>query len=107
MDNQTEATQKEAFSAGYEAGWKARGEYIRDYRNSLSGTSLGLGIMMIAGLMGLMFIMTSIFMPVVPERAVIAVLVSVGFFVLGWYINKKEDVSFKKKQAEFKDKWGE
>jgi uncharacterized protein YqhQ len=108
IDCSTDITsEKEAFSAGYEAGWKARGEYIRDCRNARSGTGFGLALMLIGGMFFAAFAFTSFFMAVVIERVVVAAMISLAVAAVGYFINKLESKSYNKKQAEFKDKWGD
>lgn len=98
---------KEAFSAGYQSGWKARGEYITDYRNSITGTSIGMALMMLSGMVFVIFALTPFFYAVVAERIITMLLVTALMFVAGYFINKAETKSYAKKQTEFKEKWGD
>jgi len=108
IDCSTDITsEKEAFSAGYEAGWKARGEYIRDCRNARSGTGFGIALMMLGGMTLVMFLVMPFIMTVVIERVITASLVALSVMIVGYFINKLESESYNKKQAEFKDKWGD
>jgi hypothetical protein len=102
----TEVNEKEAFSAGYEAGWKARGEYIQDYRKAQSGSSFGLALMLIGGMSLIMFVSMPFIMSVIIERVITASLVAVLIIAGGYFINKAENKSYNKKQNDFSEKWG-
>jgi hypothetical protein len=96
-----------AFSDGYKAGWKARGEYIRDYRDSHSGTSFGLALMMIGGLA-----LACIIVAAIAYAAPIAKFVPTALFIVipmiaGYFIDKFENKNYAKKQKVFKEKWGD
>ena len=96
------------FREGYKAGWKARGEYIQDYREAQSGSAFGMSLMFIGGFMFTAFVVAGIFVPgVVIARVVTTSLVAVGIGVAGYFIDRTETKSYKKRQAEFKEKWGE
>lgn len=102
-----EDSQREAFSAGYKAGWKARGEYIRDYRNSLTGSSFGLGLMFLGGAMLVTVVLLGIINAISVIDLIIPLSIVTGIAAIGTYIDKLENASLAKKQAEFKEKWGE
>lgn len=96
-----------SFSDGYKAGWKARGEYIRDYRNANNGSAIGLGLMLV-GAMAFSCIGVAAIMYAPPLlEAIIPLLISLGIGVAGYFINKLETKSYQKRQAEFKEKWGD
>jgi hypothetical protein len=102
--------EKEAFSAGYKAGWKSRGDFIEDYRNAHSGTSFG--VAMIA--LGLAIIVSLLLMPVIfvevsfSLSAIIwPVLISAGVSTLGYFINKIEAKRYNAKVTDFNEKWGQ
>lgn len=102
----TEVNEKEAFSAGYEAGWKARSEYSRDYRKAQSGTSFGLALMLI-GVTCVICIIIAAFVYAPPISKVVAPLLIFGVpTVAGYFIDKLETNSYNKRLAEFKEKWG-
>lgn len=82
-----------AFSDGYKAGWKARGEYIRDYNASIVGTSFGLSLMMLGAFVFTIFVATAIFMPVIVERVAIALLCAAAVIAMGYCVNKLENKS--------------
>jgi Na+/proline symporter len=96
-----------AFSDGYKAGWKARGEYILDYRNANTGIAVGLALMLM-GAMAFSFIGVAAIAYAPPlSEAIIPLLVSLGIGVAGYFINRLEAKSYQKRQDQFKEKWGD
>lgn len=98
------------FREGYRAGWKARGEYIRDYHKAQSGTSFGIGLMALSALVFAAVLSTIISIPFATFNVAVAIqtlLVAVGVGVAGYFIDRAETKSYKKRQAEFKEKWGD
>ena len=98
------------FREGYRAGWKARGEYIRDFHKSISGTSFGIALMVLGALVFAALLSTVITIPFATFNIAVGIqtlLVAVCIGVAGYFIDRAETKSYKKRQAEFKEKWGE
>lgn len=97
------------FHEGYRAGWKARGEYIRDYREAQSGSSFGIAFMVLGALVFAALLSTLITIPFTTFNIAVGIqtlLVAVGIGIAGYFIDRAETKSYKKRQAEFKEKWG-
>ena len=98
-----------AWLNGYDAGWKARGEYIRDYQEANSNTSLGL-VFMIFGIGMCLAVITIAVITPAAALNVTNFFILIGIFgvisVAGYFINRVETVSAAKRKAAFLDKWG-
>jgi hypothetical protein len=109
-DNIDSSPDTAAFSDGYKAGWKARGEYIQDFHKSISGTSLGIGLMVLSAVVVAGVLATALTIPFATFNIAVAIqtlLVATGIGVAGYFIDRAETKSYKKRQAEFKAKWGD
>lgn len=97
------------YNEGFRNGWKARGEYIQDYRKAHNGTAGGIGLMLISSMFSIGMIVVAFFVIGI-EHVNIANFIKLEIgcwvvFALAVWLHRWETRDYQKRQNDFNKKW--